>query len=826
MAEKRPSPRRRSSNLVSDIFAQNRSRFSRPGHVTPMRAKRASLGPTSQAAHFSSKFNESLAKISEMMLTLFIPESRLKVFVSALKSVQFCGASAIRRNTSGDVFYSEWNMFCDTVTQYLSGNHAERCRDFICENLNAFEASLKNLSTKIPLFGPLKKRMTPIYNEMKSELDDIITKASQSKTVEEISSLATLIDRFDGSLSMKYSGFFEIILSDRTERTSLLFEYSQYFQKSTNCCRKVLKASDAVATFLELLKTTSDTFALIIKPTLVRADSVSEFKRRKTMSSVFRIPLTKAKSQMKYNKTDKLEVANVAIPLRRHPKEDDSSQETAKMITVPDVSVTSDPKPVSKIAPKRTHPKQISRLDPRQEMQKLKDKHEKLKEQLSSSKILTEYGSIQEEVNQLQNRLNEHKKAEMNNDDIEQSIMILRELCNLEGERTQNLEAELMRIHQVNDGIQTENATVNFDNISLKKEISELNDDLHRKRALVEMNRMQKERMLTTNLEEDLAQQTKLLDEDIRLLRRLISWTEQRVEVISKREPEMNFELHFEDDKGLNVTKLKDKIAKLEKSLNSRRPNSWNMTISEQYDSLRTSIAMTQATVSRLQKSFDSLRNRIDKLNAQSHRITTKRQDFDTFEVLQDQARECQKQYFALKGQITPTMDCKERYKIEMSMEDVQDHYTSVMMEIERILDTTAQESLRSLRKDRNKTRKDVARMLSQAQDVMNETIEQERQAVEKEQELRVLVKTHGTVDERHVMQLSEWILEKMKTDEVLKLIDNQTQEFGIELCGASRTRKIDELKDTIAKLLKNGGPKMAQRLRIYNLTKEIERLQ
>ena len=102
-------------------------------------------------------------------------------------------------------------------------------------------------------------------------------------------------------------------------------------------------------------------------------------------------------------------------------------------------------------------------------------------------------------------------------------------------------------------------------------------------------------------------------------------------------------------------------------------------------------------------------------------------------------------------------MNCQERYRIELALDD---QYTCVMMEIERIPDSNAQESLRGSRKDRNKSRKETAKLLAQASQVMNECVEQERQAVEKEQELRLLIKNRGTVDERHVLQLSEWILE------------------------------------------------------------------
>ena len=821
-------PRRKSLTLGLEMLAQSRNRFSRMLPSATARAKRSSLAPNPHLASLS-KFSDTIVRISEMMLTLFIPDTKLKVFVEALKSAQFCGTNAIKRNGSGDVFHSEWSAFCGTVSEYLNGDYVTRCKEYISENLDAFGVILKQLGAKIPTFGPLKRRLTAGQTEMKTELGNILAILGRAKTIEDVSELAMRIDKFAVTVTVKHSGFFEAILSDRSDRTKVLFDCSQYFEKATNCARNSGNIGEMTTDFFENLKDASEIFADLIKTRMKRAD---DEKRRKSMSQGYRMPLAKARSEIRYNKTDNLEVSKAEIPAKG-AKDDESSQEPSKLIPIPDVSATSEAKivhrPPPRMTSKKAHPKpsQPIRVDPRQEEQLLKAKYEDLQKKLAESKTYKEYEALQAEVTALKDVLNELKRAELNNGDIEQSIIILKELCNLENERTQKLEAELVRIQQVNDGMQTENDTVNFDNISLKKEISESNEILTRKKAQVERNRQQKDTLMNQDTGQfTVEDQRQLIDEDIRMLKRLISWTEERILVVSEREPEMNFEVRFEDDKGNRIAKLREKITKLEQSLNARKPNNMSMSITEQYETLRASISTTHEAVLNFQNMLDQMRVRIEKLTTENQRCRLKRQDFDTYETLKDTSREMQQKYFALKNQITPSMDCKERYQIQMGMDDVQDQYTSVMMEIERIIDTTSQEALRASRKDRNKARKEIMKGLSQASQVMNETIEQERKAVEKEQEVRLLIKKHGTVDERYVIQLSEWILENKKTNEVLKMIDAQTQEFNIELPGNSNgKRRIDELKETIAKLMKNGGAKMAQRIRIYNLRKEIERL-
>ena len=78
---------------------------------------------------------------------------------------------------------------------------------------------------------------------------------------------------------------------------------------------------------------------------------------------------------------------------------------------------------------------------------------------------------------------------------------------------------------------------------------------------------------------------------------------------------------------------------------------------------------------------------------------------------------------------------------------------------------------------------------MSQAAQIIEAGNDNEAKASEKERELRLLVKKHGRVDEKNILKLSELILEKMKTAEVLKVIDTQTMEFDISLSGSSNGR-------------------------------------
>ena len=177
MSTRRGVPRRQSLNASLDIFAQTRNRFTRIVSATSsLRPKRTSVsGPNSRSI---SKFNDALVRVSESLLTLYIPESKLKNFVDALKSVQFCGTNAIRSNGSGDVFHTEWNTFCESITDYLKGPIITRCKDYITDELNRFSAALKILAQKIPMYGPYKSRLISQYNEMKIEISKYLVSVS------------------------------------------------------------------------------------------------------------------------------------------------------------------------------------------------------------------------------------------------------------------------------------------------------------------------------------------------------------------------------------------------------------------------------------------------------------------------------------------------------------------------------------------------------------------------------------------------------------------------------------------------------------------------
>ena len=212
--------------------------------------------------------------------------------------------------------------------------------------------------------------------------------------------------------------------------------------------------------------------------------------------------------------------------------------------------------------------------------------------------------------------------------------------------------------------------------------------------------------------------------------------------------------------------------------------------------------------------------------------IQIKRKTFDAYEVLKEKSRDLKIRYSALKNSITDQMTTSQRYNIELQMDDIQDLYTCVMMDIERIGNQliASQEGLKECRKDRSKIRREMKKYMDRESQVATDSLNAEKRVFELETEALTLnsKETNSNKDKEdiYVSKVAEALAESAKTKEIINLINEQVKEFNLELEPnqiKTEKQRIEDLKETVEKLINNGGPKMRQKLRIYNLKKEIE---
>jgi hypothetical protein len=168
-----------------------------------------------------------------------------------------------------------------------------------------------------------------------------------------------------------------------------------------------------------------------------------------------------------------------------------------------------------------------------------------------------------------------------------------------------------------------------------------------------------------------------------------------------------------------------------------------------------------------------------------------------------------------------------ERYQIEDEMEDIQERYTALVMELERLRDTSPQEMLRKRRKERNEIRADVTRALKEAKELLGQALELETKSWQSEQGLRALWKKRKKNDLGEVLNLERVIFDRLTRIATIEEID----QFVVQLCGAlprewKRIQKLEELVRALTQFLRTQGTRAQQQLRIYALEKEIEQLE
>jgi hypothetical protein len=727
------------------------------------------------------QFIEIMRKIRSRLATLAVPDSDLQAFNKSLGSIESSGKAALRNVSKSEIFHLELARFFERLDEYFKFPPFSRCKAFISQLLGSFSAVLQKLAIRI---ASSRQKVLPLYTDLKKSVIVLQTFLDNVRSPPELLDWARECREFESHLSSRFSLLLDLI---RSERPRILAD----FQRLRECAEIPTSSDPTAASFISKLPHYVTSISDLIPPA-GQADSVRLVNLAKSGPTIaVHPPLPRRSTPPKRTQTDLLNPDHVSVPRARDSgRLDEGSNDAPKTIVVPRPSLTSDP----------------------------------------SSSIpmpVPDYSGLHSEVASLRAELTRLEAFDLTPAEIEGGMIVAREFLKIERDRLAILEAELGRTRQINADVQvTESSTVEFDTLQLTKEINELTDELNRRKIQVEALKREREQRLDDAEEmnaEERAVVNQLLWEDTRQMTRMIADLSARIENAEKNEPDMNVD--FLRERSENLQKLRRRVARLEKSASGG-------------SELAGRISTARETVVKHQQTLDALLVQIDQLSDENGKLEIKREDFDVCEALKTASREIQQRYARVKEEIVPSLTAKERFAVEMRLDEIQDEYTTVMLKLERLKDTTAQDNLRNARKYRNRARQTLAKTLDQANMVITESLEREAKVIESEQELRQLARSHGKIDEKSVMKLSELILERLKCIEVLALINNQTQEFAAELAGnetgraddgsdpAGCVKRIEDLKDAVAGILKSRGSRAEQRLRIYNLQKELERLQ
>jgi archaellum component FlaC len=284
---------------------------------------------------------------------------------------------------------------------------------------------------------------------------------------------------------------------------------------------------------------------------------------------------------------------------------------------------------------------------------------------------------------------------------------------------------------------------------------------------------------------------------------------------------------------GLNsrtksVTKWRSDVSKLETLVSSKRNRTAGSPVKDQFQGLQGSIAQEREKVAHFQQTIADLNSKIERMSLEINEIRLERSEFDAAEALKATARQCQQKFHSLKQSLSPAATREERCEIEGELEDLHDRFNDVMSTLERFRSTTEQDLLRATRRERNRLRGEVAHQtLQQAGERLAQFEEWETNALENERTLQLMGKSRGRADDGLVAKLSELTFDRLQWTEIIEVIEREVQDLAKDLVGSvSGKRWIDDLRDALVVLIRSHGAKIEQKLRIYRLTKDVERLE
>lgn len=473
----------------------------------------------------------------------------------------------------------------------------------------------------------------------------------------------------------------------------------------------------------------------------------------------------------------------------------------------------------------------------------LKRRHRELTEQLERTSSNEQIDALNHEIEQLKDVLFQ-RSAEGGTElelELSNQMLILRELINSLNDTISTITDEIEPMKQINNCLisqSLDDTTVIFDNMRLQKNCNELSEKLRKKQKyLLEVKEQRNKSLMTDEIynEKRISNDDKIMafsfiNLDSKISKREIDRLEVQLsrlntfdQIESSHQNPLNYAvtIPFTKDIVSQSRKLIARINQLEQQLSTLRKSRTG-----EYYSISDQLFEVKSMVSEIKQNDKEKSEQIDHFIAVGDSMQMKRRQFDNYEILKEQSRELQKRYFSIQKNITDDMPVGEKYNIELQMDDIQDQYTIVMMEIERIGQNliSAQENLKSIRKDRTKSRREMLKFADQEYQYVVDNIEAENRVLKLENEAQSLL--HNENDDPYLKQITEVLNESAQTKVILNLIDDQSKQFNLELEpneSMTTVQRIDDLKAAVTKLINSSKSKMRQKLLIYNLQKEIE---
>lgn len=321
------------------------------------------------------------------------------------------------------------------------------------------------------------------------------------------------------------------------------------------------------------------------------------------------------------------------------------------------------------------------------------------------------------------------------------------------------------------------------------------------------------------------------------------------------------------------VRKLSKNIEKLEENVKKVRQSSSFSSLYNMYFSMKSNAVRMKEELVEIGIKNKRLLNEISRLSLIQSKISSrsnqgefdtdgngsgnlKRKSFDLYEILKEKSRELLIRYFAVQKTFSEDLDTAEKYKIEMQMDDIQEQYTTVMMEIDRIGDTKIQEKLHTKRKIKIRGRKEIPKLLEILEEASKFNLESEKKAVSLEKKVGAtfsallksidkksdhlnsqnnndddtdyLYRHRMDNDEESVTRLAEVIIECRKVSEILTVIKDRSKQFLNSIHKDDQIQlKDDELLkkliSDVKELIKKGESTAQTKLQIVNLKREIQ---
>lgn len=322
------------------------------------------------------------------------------------------------------------------------------------------------------------------------------------------------------------------------------------------------------------------------------------------------------------------------------------------------------------------------------------------------------------------------------------------------------------------------------------------------------------------------------------------------------------------------LKKLSKNIEKLEENVKKVRQSSSFSSLYNMFFSMKSNTVRMREEIIEIGLKNKRLLNEISRLSLIQNKLTSrsnssesdldtgggnlKRKSFDYYEQMKEKSRELLIRYFATQKTFSDDLDTAEKYKIEMQLDDIQEQYTTVMMEIDRIGDTRIQEKLHAKRKIKIRGRKEIPKLLEILEEASKFNLESEKKAVSLEKKVGAtfssllnslsqnkknnsldkrddenddkdyLYSHRSDNDEESVTKLAEVIIECRKVSEILSVIKERTNQFlnTIHKDNPIQVRDDEALKkliDDVKGLLKKGGSAAQTKLQIVNLKRKIQ---